>query len=166
MESRYGQIGHVMRGSGKTIEQMERVSSIMLMVMFSMVLGLTTRLMAMVCIYTLTVISTEDTGNRIFNMDSALRTGLMVLNTRANIMRAENTVGVNIPGLIQASMTGIGITTKYLEMGHMYGQMEGLTRGTGLTIRCMGRESTHGRMGVNMRENTLKIKNMLLIINY
>lgn len=79
----------------------------------------------------LTETSTKDIGNKIYSMDSVLRTGLTVLSLRVSIMRVENTVEVNILGAIPVTTTVNGIITKYLVEAHMSGRMGDHMRVTG-----------------------------------
>lgn len=89
------------------------------------------RLMVMEFTFMLTETSTEDIGNKIYSMDSVLRTGWMVLSLRVIITRVENTVEVNILGGILVITMENGIIIKYLVEAHMSGRMEDPTRVTG-----------------------------------
>lgn len=62
------------------------------------------------------------------------------------------------------NMMGIGMTTKYVVQGYIFGQMDECSMETGLIIICMVQVFTHGKTAENMKVNISTIKNKYFFI--
>jgi len=82
--SRFGQMAHAMKVTGKTIKRTEKVLSSMLMETSTVVSGSTTKLMAMASTSTPTEQCTWESGSKINNTDRVLRHGPMAHATKAS----------------------------------------------------------------------------------
>ena len=123
------------------------------MAMYMKETGLQTRLKAKEFTLTWTELNMKASGKRINNTVKVKRRGLMELCTRETTFTVKSTGLVISCGAMGPSIKASFSTTILKEMESIDGLMEGLSKASGRTIRCMGEESLHGLMAGSTKEN-------------
>ena len=93
-------------------------------------------------------------GTRTNKMAMESKHGQMVLAMKVITVMGRKKARVNSIGEMKAAILGNSITIIYMESVNINGLMEGSTRVSGKTIKCMGLESSHGGTGVDIQVNT------------
>lgn len=135
--SKCGPMELVMRVSGLTIRRTEEELFTMLMVTCLKVIGLSTKRMDREHITTPMAANTKEVGLMICKMAKEKRPGKIIRYTKANTIKAKNTVKALTFGQTGRFTLAFGSTTKFKAMGFTNGVMVEFMRASGLKIRCM-----------------------------
>lgn len=125
------------------------------MVIFTMAIGRTIRLMASGNILIQMEHNMRAIGWTISNMDKEKNTGLMVLNMKALINTERKMALDNFYGLINLLIAELSLTTTFMDMASTDGQTTESTQVIGSTTKCTVQVFSLGLMAENTRVNTL-----------
>jgi hypothetical protein len=163
---RYGKMVRNMRDIGRMTWPMARAALFTLMEMFTRVNGLMTRLMEEELTFIWMVLSTLETGEKINNMASELKRGLMGLVMRATMSMGRSMEPVLSNGLMVACTLGNSIIITFMGKECILGPMVENTKENGETIKCMAEEHSNGLMEESTWENTLMIKSKAMVNSF
>ena len=111
-ESNFGLMGPNMRDGGKMTWQMAKVDLFTPMVMFTLAIGLTIKLMVMETILIWMVPNTKENGKKINSTDTELKHGQTVLAIKASTNMAKSMEEESLIGLmVQNTMANFSTTT-------------------------------------------------------
>lgn len=125
----------------------------MQMAMFTKENGRMIRLTDKESILMLMVQDTKDNGLRINNMAMVLKDGQMVPLMKVNIHKERSMEKENSPGLTLVHSLAISLTTIFMEVVSMNGQMEEFILVIGKITRWKVMEPSLGQMAENMLDN-------------
>ena len=100
---------------------------------------------------------TTEIGKMISTRDKVKSYGLTAPSLKGSIAMARNMVEGAFTGLMEAHLTVTLSIIKCLAMVSISGQIQGSTTVSGLTICSMVKDTSNGKMGENIVENTSKI---------
>ena len=109
-----------------------------------------------------TVLNTWVNGEKIVNTDMESRVGQIMQNMKVITNTVKNTASVLSNGVMDR-LTSVNFTIIiFMVKVCTHGQTTESTKVNGDQIKCMGKELLHGQTGVNMLENMLKTKNVVM----
>lgn len=125
--------------------------------------GRTTKLMDLEYMYIIQEPSMRGTGPKICRMESALKSGLTLVNTKAAILMVKNMVRVNTLGQMVVTIKGHGSTIESKDLENTSGTTEEAIVDTGKTTKCTDMEFINGRTRGNMMGIISMTKNKVLV---
>jgi hypothetical protein len=125
-----------------------------------------TRLMEEELTFIWMVLSILETGEKINNMASVLKHGLMGLAMRATMSTERSMEPVLSNGLMVACTLENSIIITFTGKEYIRGLMEGNMKENGETIKCMAEEPSNGLMEESTWENTLMIKSKAMVNSF
>lgn len=140
--------------SGTQTKQTEMANFGMLMEMFTKEPGLMTKLMDSERTHIRMVRNMKETGWTISRMETVLRLGLIVANTKATTRKEWSTVVVFTSGPMALPTTVSGLRTKSTGTGTMNGPMAVPSKESGRTTTCTVRVPIPGRTVASTMEST------------
>ena len=142
--SKYGKMVQSTKATGKTIKQMARVDSFMLMEMFMKEIGRMTRLMDVVFMNTMMEPDLLVTGRTIGSTVLESRLGPMALTTKVVMSSGRNMVWVLSNGLITANSSVSFTTTIFTEKVFTSGLITVAMKVNGVPTKCMVKAHSPG----------------------
>lgn len=154
VENKYGKMVPSTKAIGKMIWLMEMVDLFNLEEIAIKVNGLMIKHREKEYIITTMVLLTLENGTMINNMDMAMNSGAMDLNTKVTMLKDSKKVTDALLGLMAINTKDNLKQTIFKGSEDTHGLMEGCMKDSGKIIRCMVRAHLFGQMEENTREIT------------